>query len=439
MHLWGGEMADVVPKGKWQRSWTSGKTVAKIGGKKLRFLAKQPFMKAETRQEAKDVLDKETAEILFNGLSLLKGTALKLAQTLSLEFDMLPESVCKELEKSYNQVPPLNAALVRKIISNELAGPPEELFGNFNNRALAAASLGQVHFGRLKSGESVAVKIQYPGIAQTITSDMQMARSFVKPLRDNRLLLPVLEEVEERLKEEVDYIQEARNLQWFAQYMALPDVQIPKFYSQLSSSAILTMGYIDGIGLNSWMASAPSQEERDRVANQLYKIFLYGLYDLRCIHADPNPGNFIIKPDKTIGLLDFGCVKHLDAGFVETYRQFPTVLVHGQKNDYIRLLRGLKLLKPGLSEEAEINIIDAYHPISQWFAQLYREDTFDFGASEDFFLEGRQHFKNIRKFRKYLGDIDPSFVFLDRTRYGLMRLFQKMGARVRIHNSYEYI
>ncbi len=432
-------MIKEMPKGKWSRSWTGGKTAAKIGGKTLHFLAKKPFLKPNAKEKARQALDDETASILFQGLSLLKGTALKLAQSLSLEMDMLPESVCAELEKSYNQAPPLNAALVRKIIKTELGAAPDEIFQSFEPKAFAAASLGQVHRAVSKTGKSLAVKIQYPGIKQTISSDIQMVKAVLKTMPDGRILIPMAEEVEERLREETNYDLEAQNASFFARHMPKEDFQIPLAYSDISSKQVLAMEYIEGPELHTWLKTAPSQQERDRVANLLYSLFLYGFYESRCIHADPNPGNFIIQNNGNIGLLDFGCIKKFTPDFIECYRRFPGVIIKSNKNEYIGLMKDLRLLKEGLSAEIESKIVDIYHPISKWFAQLYKEESFDFGKNKDFFKQGREVLMGVRKLRKYFGNIDPSFVFLDRTRYGLMRLFEKMEARVRIKNMYESI
>ena len=257
-------MIKEMPLGKWNRTLASGKTAAIIGGKTLRFLARKPFLNGDAQEKARKTLDDETAAVLFQGLSLLKGTALKLAQSLSMEMDMFPEAVCHELEKSYNQVPPLNTALVRKIIKTEFGASPEEVFASFEPKAFAAASLGQVHRAVSREGRQLAVKIQYPNIDQTITSDIQMVKGVIKTLPDGRILTPMVNEVEERLREETNYNREAQHIMFFANYLPKDAIQIPHVYSALSSKRVLTMEYLEGPDMHAWLKMEPPQEERDR-------------------------------------------------------------------------------------------------------------------------------------------------------------------------------
>jgi predicted unusual protein kinase regulating ubiquinone biosynthesis (AarF/ABC1/UbiB family) len=157
-------MADFFPVGKWKRTLEGGKTALKLGGRTVQYLSRKPFIGSDRRQSSKEAFDRQSGEILFQGLSALKGTALKIAQMLSLEMDIFPPAVRQELGKSCYQVPPMNRALVRKIVTSNLGRPPEALFCSFEPTAFAAASLGQVHRAVAKNGRTLAVKIQYPGV-----------------------------------------------------------------------------------------------------------------------------------------------------------------------------------------------------------------------------------------------------------------------------------
>jgi len=204
-----------IPKSKFQRGLAGGKTAARAGGKMLKYLVKQPFIDKSRREQEKDRAFNESAEAVFQGLCLLKGTALKIAQTLSLEMDVFPENVRRELAKSYNQVPPMNRVLIKKAVSNAFGAPVTEVFKSFDPVAFAAASLGQVHRAVSFKGESLAVKVQYPGIAETIRSDVTLIKSLLYPLREYELIRPVIEEIQARLLEEVDYENEAANISYF--------------------------------------------------------------------------------------------------------------------------------------------------------------------------------------------------------------------------------
>ncbi len=161
-------MTETIPRSKWKRGLSGGKTAAAMGRKTLKYLARKPFLREGKREEEKSALNRENAVLLFEGLSLLKGTALKIAQLLSMEMEIFPPEITRELQKSYHKVPPLNRALVRKTVQNALGAPPESIFDAFESTAFAAASLGQVHRAVTQKGERLAVKIQYPGIRETI-------------------------------------------------------------------------------------------------------------------------------------------------------------------------------------------------------------------------------------------------------------------------------
>jgi len=170
-------MSDIIPKGKIKRTFSSGKIAVKMGTNQLGFMVKRPFLSKESQELSREKKDTMNAQILFSGLSLLRGTALKAAQMMSLESEYIPESMRKELEKSYNQVPPINRALVRKIILNSFNTPPENVFKTFNSKAFAAASLGQVHLATTDNDETLAVKIQYPDISKTIANDINLLKT----------------------------------------------------------------------------------------------------------------------------------------------------------------------------------------------------------------------------------------------------------------------
>ena len=431
-------MNDEYPRKKWERTISAGKTALKIGGKAIKYHSQKSFLTKKERQSAKHELDKESAKILFKGLSLLKGTALKSAQMLSLELDVFPPSVSQELEKSYNQVPPINRALVRKIMTNSLGKAPEEVFQSFDSKAFAAASLGQVHRAVAKTGEHLAIKIQYPGIKDTIQNDIQMVKAVLKPLPEYAIILPILEEIELRLFEETDYIKEAENTLFFKQHMKLENVSIPDFFAQTSADNILSLTFMAGLPLNEWLKQSHPQEARDAVAQILHQIFLYGFYEINCIHADPNPGNFIIGPDLHIGLLDFGCVKHFDPEFIDLYRQIPKTALTGSKADHMALLKAFQIGGPNVEQEVLKQMTDLTYETGKWFSKLYREEYFDFGANKEFVQEGKQMMQKVFELRKHFQKMDTNFLYLHRTRYGLVRLFEMMNARVKIQNPYEW-
>ena len=430
-------MISEIPRGKWQRSYTTGKTAAKISGKVLKYLAKRPFLSSGKKEQAKEDLDRDSAKILFSGLSLLKGTALKAAQMLSLELDIFPAHIRRELGKSYHQVPPINRALVRRIIQNNLKQPPEKVFRSFDTQAFAAASLGQVHRAISLEGEEFAVKIQYPDIANTITSDIRLVKAAVRPLAEYELVCIALKEIEEILLLETDYEKEAANLEFFAKHLQMENVKIPEVDYRISGKTILSQTHFHGPTLNEWLKTNPDRYEVDAVAQTLHDIFLKGFYELNCIHADPNPGNFIILNDCEIVLIDFGCVKRFDSKFVNLYNQLACISANGEESLPISLLRELEVFPPDMDTKVEQELYKYMVAFNRWFGRPYQKKVFDFKENSDYILEGKEILKGIQRYRKHINSINTNFIFLDRTRYGLFRLFEQMGARVRIRNKYE--
>lgn len=424
-----------MPRGKFKRTVVGTGTAAKVGGKVLKYIVKKPFLSDENRSKARHDLSKDSASTIFKTLTLLKGTTLKIAQFLSMELDLLPDELREELSKSYNSVPPLNRAIVRKILDSNFNKPFEKVFERFDLKAFAAASLGQVHEAYVH-GEKLAVKIQYPGIRNTIKSDLKLVKTVARPLSNASFLLPMLDEIEEKLIEETDYIKESENQSFFQERLMMESVKIPKVYKDYSSDVILASEFIDGVSLDLWIKGDRKQEDKDRVAGTLYEIFLRGLYELNCIHADPNPGNFIITEDLKVGLIDFGCIKKLNPEFLKVYIKLNKTILLGDK-EYTNFLDDLNLLKEDVPAKIKENIFKIMVKIGRWYNRFYNVEYFDFRENKDIFHEPQDYFKELGKYRNYFR-AQPDFVFLDRTRYGLYRIFEQMEVKVKIRNSYEW-
>jgi predicted unusual protein kinase regulating ubiquinone biosynthesis (AarF/ABC1/UbiB family) len=430
-------MHEDLPTGKLGRALTGGQTAAKVGGKVLAYYVKRPFLSKTEKTKAREAVSRESAEALFKGLSLLKGTALKMAQQLSLEMDLLPEAACRELAKAYHQVPPINRALVRRVVQDKLGAGLETRFARFDLKAHAAASLGQVHRAVGHDGQELAVKIQYPGIAKTIDSDVALLRQMLKPMVPSYHLMPTLDEVAARLREEVDYEQEARNYAYFAKMLHVDGVRIPEVISKHTAATVLTTAFMPGRPLDLWLQDKPTQEDRDRIAQRLQAIFIEGLYTLGTVHADPNPGNFIIADDLTIALVDFGCVKRLSPAFVDQYRRLAQNAAHHEETAHFNLMQELGLFSPELGRDTLKALEEISTAFSCWFGRLYDEALFDFNQHPDFIAQGKQIMGRLQASKRHL-KVNADFIFLDRTRYGLLRLFEQMGARVAFRNPYEW-
>lgn len=426
-----------TPNGKLARSLIGGRTALRVGAKVAGYLVRKPFLSEEARRSARDKTEKEAAQDVFSCLCLLKGTALKLAQLLSMELEMVPDNVRKELEKACDQVPPMNRALARKAAANALGTAPEKVFGSFDPLAFAAASLGQVHAAESPEGLPLAVKLQYPGIRRTIEDDMRMLKGILGRLPDFTRIAPAIDEIEARLGEETDYLGEARNMAFFRDNLQVGGVEVPEPWSPGCGPAILSATRMPGLPLNQWLAAGPGPEERDIVAARLNEIFLASFYGLHCIHADPNPGNYIVGPDLAVGLVDFGCVKSFSPEFVDLYRQLPRIIIQGRREEYFAMLKRMRFVLRDPGEEAEEAIFANAYGFGRWLGRLYEVERFDFGKNAGFIAEGREVAKAMFGLREHF-TMNADFVFLDRTRYGLLRIFEKLGCRLRVRNAFEW-
>jgi predicted unusual protein kinase regulating ubiquinone biosynthesis (AarF/ABC1/UbiB family) len=430
-------MKNDLPTGAFGRTLAGGRTAAKVGGKMLSYYVKRPFLSPAGRTRAKERAALDGAQTLFQGLSLLRGTALKMAQQLSLEMDLLPEAACQELAKAYHQVPPINRALVRKVVQDGLGRTPEQAFAQFDPEAFAAASLGQVHRAVDAEGRILAVKLQYPGIAKTIQGDLALVRHLLGPVIESEHLLPVLAEICARLHEEVDYLQEADNLCFFARNLVMEGIHIPQVQPDLTAATVLSTTLMPGRPLDLWIKSDPGQHARNHVAQKLSDMLVNCFYELRVVHADPNPGNFIIADDLTIGLVDFGCIKRVTSDFIENYRQLVLAGAHHAGDAHFKLMIELGLIPPDQDAETMRQVRKVSDAISGWFGSLFAEEYFDFKEHPGFIAQGYALMRRYHHLRRHL-KVNPDFIFLDRTRYGLLRICEMLGARVRFRNPYEW-
>ncbi len=430
-------MKDDIPTGRLKRGLAGGKTAARVGKKILTYYTKRPFLTAAGRLQAKEQATLEGAQALFQGLSLLKGTALKMAQQLSLEVNLLPEGACRELARAYHQVPPINRALVRQVVQTGLGRSLEETFAQFNTVAFAAASLGQVHRAVSMDGQSLAIKIQYPGIAKTIEGDVDLIRRLLGPLIPDKHLIPTIDEIAARLHEEVDYLQEAENLNFFFDSLQMDGINIPQVHPELTSCTVLTTTLMHGKPLDLWLAGSPPQQARDSVAQLLNELLTQSLYNLHTIHADPNPGNFIIGDDGTIGLVDFGCVKRFTPTVVEHYRQLTVAAAHQDSETHFQLMITLGLIPSELDQAIIVKVRELSDAMCRWYGRLYAEEWFDFRMHPQMMAEGWKIMRGYQHLRNYFL-VNPDLIFLDRTRYGLLRIFEMLGARVGFRNIHEW-
>lgn len=300
------------PTSSLSRLWILGSLQAKVAGAYIAWWLRSRWADEDEKERTKNETHLKAALELLGTMGYLRGAVMKLGQMLTLP-EMMPEQFVRVLSSLSFEAPPMHYAMVREVFFDEFGREPEEMFASFEKKAFAAASLGQVHRARLHSGEQVAVKIQYPGIARTIQSDLRNLRLLLQPMRmgeDWPNLLDKLAEVERVLLAETDYQKEAEVAQAVGSHFGPGDgIVVPRVYAECSSSRVLTTEYLQGVHIDEFLASDPSQEERDRFTHLITVATSRLFYRIHCLLADPNPGNYIFMPDGRLGLVDFGCTR----------------------------------------------------------------------------------------------------------------------------------
>jgi predicted unusual protein kinase regulating ubiquinone biosynthesis (AarF/ABC1/UbiB family) len=309
-----------IPKGRVRRSAKLGSIVGVQGA---RYAGTKATNVARSEEEGREKLEQrhlETAMKMVGALGQMKGAAMKLGQFASfIDTDFLPpeyaEIYQEQLAKLRTNAPPMPWEKVEKVLNEEYEGEPlSELFSEFDQEAFAAASIGQVHRAELLDGRRVAVKIQYPGIAEALEADLRNAGTI---FRLARALAPGLDakaianELRERVMEELDYEYEAQNQRSFARaYLDHPFVYVPEVVTRLSRRRVLVTELVEGIGFEQ-IKELP-HEERSRFGEIVYRGSFGSIYHLQHFNADPHPGNYILLADGRVAFLDFGMTKKLD-------------------------------------------------------------------------------------------------------------------------------
>jgi len=283
----------------------------RIGG---RYVARSPrliFASVEHRDELRHDLALRSADEVAEELGSMKGVLMKLGQMASYIYEDMPLTFRAAMSRLQHRAPPMTPALASSVIEEELGGPPERIFKQWDPVPIAAASIGQVHRAITQDGRAVAVKVQYPGIARSITSDLHnvgLLRRIVGaafPGLDTRSLV---DELGERLQEEVDYIREAESQQLFASfYDGHPYIHVPRVLRELSTERVLTSELVSGATFDELLTL--DQHERDLAAETIHRFVFRSLYRLHAFNGDPHPGNYLFHRGGRVSFLDFGLTK----------------------------------------------------------------------------------------------------------------------------------
>ncbi len=424
-------MQNSIPTSKLARGTVVGKAMLKIGATSTKGAVKRAFMSKEKRDASKSDTHAQIAKVIIDSLGQLKGISVKIAQHIALGMPFLPQEYLDEIGKSFSNIPPINRALIRKIIKQELGAYPQEIFETFESNSFGSASLGQVHLAHYQ-GQKIAVKVQYPGISKSIESDLGILKFGIKRFAGGKNIDHIMEEIEQRLHEEVDYEHEAENTHFFEQHLKHEKIIIPTIIEERSTLRVLSSSFLEGDSFEQFLERNPSQEERDNFAQLIFDSFFISLYELKMVHADPNPGNFIFMSEGRLGMIDFGCVKRFDDDFLHSFSKLHHALI--MKEDDMVLVEQYYDLEM-IDRDSDEKMLEFYQnvikPLDRIYIEIFEEECYDFKESNEFSKRG---FETIMKVQQSQIDavhkINAEYIFLDRTLLGYYAMFEQMEAKI---------
>jgi predicted unusual protein kinase regulating ubiquinone biosynthesis (AarF/ABC1/UbiB family) len=431
---------DSIPTGKIERAGKLLTTGVKIGGNYIKYYGK----KLVNPDIDRDELDEDNAGDIYDGLKTLKGSALKVAQMLSMEKNLLPNAYVEKFSLSQFSVPPLSAPLVRKTFKTYLDKYPEELFDTFERNSINAASIGQVHKAS-KNGKLLAVKIQYPGVAQSIASDLALVKPFALRLfnikgKDSEKFF---KEVEHKLIEETDYhLEIAQSKEISLACGHIENLEFPVYYEELSSNKILTMDWMAGLHLSEFAKTNFSADLGNRLGQTLWDFYMFQIHGLRKVHADPHPGNFLVSESGSLIAIDFGCIKVVPDEFYTPYFELAKREVFDNETLYTQKLYELEILNPNDSDQELQFFKQLFREMLSLFTAPFNQTRFDFG-SNDFWSQiadlSERYAKDdqIRKMNANRGS--KHFLYMNRTFFGLFNLLHDLKAEVVVNNYRKYL
>ena len=431
---------DYIPTGKLERAGKLVSTGVKIGGNYIKYMGD----KITNPEQAKENFDQNNAADIYDGLKSLKGSALKVAQMLSMEKNLLPSAYVDKFSLAQFSVPPLSGPLVRKTFKQYLGNYPEEIFDTFTAESVNAASIGQVHKA-INKGKKLAVKIQYPGVANSISSDLTL----VKPVATRLFNLrgkdseKYFEEVEGKLIEETNYTLELEQSKEITEACSMiPNLKFPNYYPEFSCDKILTMDWMEGIHLSEYTARNNDPEQMQQVGQTLWDFYMYQMHVLKRVHADPHPGNFLVDKSGALVAIDFGCIKEVPEDFYVPYFELAQKKAIDDRDFFIDKITTLEILRPDDSEEDSTYITDLFHELLGVLTFPFHKDTFDF-SDESFWSKVAQMSERLsqdEQIRKLNGNRGSRhFLYINRTFFGLYNLLHDLKADIVVNNYKKFI
>ncbi len=416
------------------RFFKLGRLSSAVGSSYLGESIKGAFLGAEAKAKSLMATNTKNALRVAATFGELKGAVMKVGQMMSLQEDLLPPEMREILRGLQNQAPPVPFEQMRPLLEAELGTAVESHFAEISDQAYASASIGQVHWAKLKDGREVVVKIQYPDVDQMVESDLKNLRMFV---RSASSLMPVkadidkfFQEARSRLTEELDYRLELQNMLEFRELFKNDDrFIIPVPLQELSSKRVLTSVFQPGMSGDQICAPEVPQSRRDTIGTALLDAVFRQFFEFHTLQSDPNLANFAFTDDDRIIMYDFGCVKRFPSTFVEGVR---VLMADAMQAKYGRLEKDLEQLGyiDHSTRKLPLEVYRAYADVG--FQKWRRPGLFDFGTT-------RIHQQVIELNKQYWTkaldyDAPADAMFLDRCVGGMYGNLRKLKANVPMHD-----
>jgi aarF domain-containing kinase len=427
-----------APLGSFQRLWTLGGLQAKLALAYFTYYIRTWFQSPDQNQQQLLETNLRSALHTLEAMGYLRGAVMKVGQGIAMFPQLVPEEFTELLSALHFEAPPMHFSLIREHLANELGRDPEEVFAAFEPEAFAAASLGQVHRACLPSGEQVAVKIQYPGIARTIRADIANLRRLLFPLRlskDWDSLNGQFSEVQRVLESETDYEQEAASLKEARNVFREEDgIIVPRVFEQYSTRRVLTMECLEGRHIAAFLETNPSQELRNQFGEKILRASLRLYFSRRALYSDFNPGNLLFREDGQLGWIDFGGLRHFNDTEWALLRQSHEAMCSSDRGRVLAYVQQ-SLMFSDEEMRAKTKIVDL---VSEW-ADFYWEPlrtvgSFDYGDPA-YLSRGMAFWKRAAEARTLRQQ--PVNVFLHRCNFELTALLYRLRANVNTLQIYD--
>ncbi len=415
-----------VPTSRLARLWAIGSTQMSIAIASLGAWTKGVLSSEEKKIVIKNEAQMRSALKVLSTMGYLRGAMTKLGQTLSAYPNIGSEQMSTILASLNFEAPPMHFSLLREQVCNELGGDPEDVFAEFDEVPFAAASLGQVHRARLKSGEAVAVKIQYPNIARSIRTDLANLKLLMSAMRFSKewkFMIAVVEDIKETFLIETDYRREAEYAELARKTLEDTDgIVVPKVFSEFSTGRVLTMEFLKGCHLKEFLKRGATQAEKDRAGELMFRAMCRLFYSGPMIHADPNEGNFLMMDDGRLGLLDFGCCRV----FTDDEKEYFSAgtfefLKDGAPSDDL-IQKGTLLTAKEMAEEDRLRLLR--ESVAWLWEPLLVKGAFTFDQA--YLKRGLDNMVEVT--RKRYTRVTPIHTWTNRMFYGLRLLLCRLNA-----------